>query len=475
MTNMNSTPTSLTAQRASLGLKTPNWEQKKAIWAGIKSGTAGITKGYKPIRSARLAHQADSRGIGVSGGWRAGKSLFSGMEGVSWLIVPNGLIWIIGKDYDMTRQEFIYLSEAAVSCGLATEDNVHLSLNKYSPSVMRAITGCIVETRTLADFRKLASKAPDLVIVCEPGLIDNLKQVMELVWGRVAEKRGCVILAGTSDEASEDWYELYQRWQGGNPEGGKSYAVPTWENIYKFPKGRKDPEFITYEEMYGTEALDAHYGGIPASPRDLVLRGYWSEKVNVSADAIWTPNRPTEIAIDPNYAAPNAYTVECVQWDLETGDIFLVDEVSESGLNHDAMKALVSDKPWFTSVYGGTIDPYAEGNIYGNAVPATYWLPLALRYEHRPKVATSVQALKEALGPRPGIGRPRMLVNPDCRRFREEATKWRTDKYGKPQKLWCDAMKATAYWLNDHFMVERIRGGHDEESNEITASDWRLE
>ena len=474
MTTTTTAPPTLMEQRATIGLKTPTWEAKKLIWSRVKSGTAQITNGYKPLYSAKKAHQANTRAIGVSGGWRAGKSLFSAMEGIAWLPYAS-LIWIIGKDYDMTRQEFIYLSEAAIATGLAIEPDVRLSLNKYSPSVMRAITGCIVETRTLADFRKLASKAPDLIIICEPGLIDNLQQVMELVWGRVAEKRGCIILAGTSDESSEEWFELYERWQMASPEGGKSFAIPTWQNIYKFPTGRNDPEFVTYGEIYGEEALLTHYGGIPASPRNLVLRGHWSPKVHVSEAAIWTPNLPTEITIDPNSAAPNAYTVECMQWNLETGDIFIVDEVAESGLNHDAVKAIVAEREWFKYVHGGTIDPFAEGNVYGNAVPATYWLPIPLRYNHRPKVASTVQALKEALAIRPVSGTSRMVVSPKCVRFQEEATKWRTDKYGKPAKLWCDAMKATGYWLYDKFAVERLDIDTSDESNEITASDWSFE
>lgn len=403
-----------------------------------------------------------------------GKSLGLAMEAVTWLPFAK-LIWLVAADYDMTRQEFIYLSEAAVSCGLAMEKDVRLSMSKYSPSSMRSITGCIVETRTLADFRKLASKAPDLLIICEPGLIDNLQAVMELVWGRVSEKRGMVMLGGTSDKASEEWYELWSRWANPNPEGAKAFSVPTWQNTYTFPKGREDREFKVYEEMWGTESLMAHFGGVPAAPYNLVLRGTWSERVHVDENCIWLPSRPTEIAIDPNYSAPNAYTVECLQWDLATGDIFMVDEISESGLDHAAVIAMAKEREWFPHVFGGTIDPFAEGHHFGNAIPATYWLPLPLRFDHRPKVATSVQALKEALRIRPETGTPRMKVNPACTRFREEATRWRTDKYGHPSKLWCDAMKATAYWLNDKFFWEQMDSGAGPDDGDNVPQEWRFE
>lgn len=467
---------SLTEARSRIGLRTPTWEAKKLIWSKVSVPTALISGGYKPAKGARAAHQADSRGVGMSGGWRAGKSLFAAMEALTWLPYAQ-LIWLVAKDYDMSRAEFIYLAEAALSLGLCRDQDVHLSLNKYTACTLQSINSCVVETRTLADFRKLASKAPDLVIICEPGIVDNLKQVMELVWGRVAEKRGCVVLAGTSDESSEEWYSLYQRWATDNPEGGKSFSMPSWENRHKFPDGINESEFITYREMYGQEAFDAHYGGVPAAPHNLVLRGFWSERLHVDPTLRFDSRFPIEIAIDPNYTAPNSYTVEAIQWNPANGDIMIVDEVSESGMHHDAIKELVAQKEWWPYVFGGTIDPFAEGNIHGGSAPATYWVPLPLRYDHRPRVATSIQAIKEALAIVPGTNRPRMTISDRCKRFRLEAARWKMDKYGRPDKRWCDALKATAYWLVDKFANERTPGWSDDEdeSNLVVVSDWQLE
>ena len=236
--------------------------------------------------------------------------------------------------------------------------------------------------------------------------------------------------------------------------------------------GEKEEELRYYREVYGEEAYQAHYGGIPASPRDLTLRGCWSEKIHVMQDLLWTPTLPTEITIDPNYAAPNAYTVEVLQWDVGNGDIFMVDEVSESGMHHDAIKDICRSREWWPHIMGGTIDPFAEGSPYGNPAPVTYWLPLHLRYNHRPHVATTLQAIKEALAIPEGGGHSRMRVAPRCERFRKEAVKWRVDKYGNPQKSWCDAMKATGYWLVDKFGEERLSGWEGEESNEVQITDW---
>lgn len=431
------------------------------------------------MHAAKEAHGADARGVGLSGGWRAGKSLFSGMEGVTWLPYAQ-LIWLIGVDYDVTRQEFIYLSEAGVSTGLVNPSDVRLPLNKYQPCALQAITGCIVETRTLADYRKIAARPPDLVIVCEPGLVDNLADVMELLWGRVSEKRGCIVLAGTSDEASEEWYQLWSNWQAvdeeKNPYGGRSFSIPTWQNTYRYPRGRNEPDFVNYEKAYGKEALMAHYGGVPASPRNLVLRNYWHRDIHVSDDVEFVPGRPTELTVDPNYSLGHRYSVEVIQWDEGSGDIWVVDEVAVEGLTHDEVIAECQSREWWPYVMGGTIDPYAgESHVYGSNAPNYYWDQegVKLRTTHRMKVATMVQVLKEAMAMREGGG-TRLHVSPRCERLIWEAARWRQSGSGQPSKENCDAIKALGYWLLDRFADERIEAVSGDVDNIAVAREWSV-
>lgn len=403
----------------------------------------------------------------MSGGWRVGKSLFSGMEAVTWLPYAQ-LIWLIAEDYDMSRQEFTYLAEAGVSSGLVRPSDVHFSLNKYQPCALKSITGCVAETRTLADYRKLAAKPPDLVIVCEPGLIDNLGDVMELLWGRVAEKRGRILLAGTSDQASEEWYKLWMEWQAENPDGGESYSIPTWENLHRFPKGIEEYTFLSYRQKYGEEPFLAHFGGIPAAPRDIVLKGYWDRGLHIDPNIEFDKERPVEITIDPNYSLGHRYTVEALQWDELSGDIIAVDEVAVEGCTHDEVVALCKDRPWWNNVVGGTIDPFAgESHVFGAPPPIGYWRPVQLRTAHRPRVATTVQAIKEAL-----IG-PRLRVSPRCERLIWEAPRWKQERTGQPSKENCDAWKAIGYWLVDRFHVERNEP-RDYDDNVVIGSSGAL-
>lgn len=471
---------SLSLQRAEQGLFSPSPAGKKAIWSRVRLGSAGIKEGYKTLPTARRAHQADSRMVCVSGGWRSGKSLFAGMEALTWLPYAD-LIWFVAKDYDMARQEFGYLMEGAISAGLARPNDCHMPETRYQPCVMRGIPskwapqGCVVETRTLSDIRKLAAKPPDLVVVCEPGLIDNLKLVEELLWGRVSERRGMILMAGTSDESSEEWWEVFTRCSSTDPkvnlQGGRSFSIPTWQNLYRYPLGDQEREFTVYRELYGEEALMAHFGGVPASPRDLVLRDYWSESL-MDEESVFDANRPTEIAIDPGFASH--YAIEVVQYDLANGwDIHVVDEVAEQGKTHDEMKALCVAKPWWKHVQGGTSDPHAESHIFGGYPTTYYWPEIQLRTDHRLRVVTTVQAIKESMAPY-GDRLPRLHVNPNTvKRLPWEAKHWRVDKMGNPGKGDCDATKALGYWLVDHFMRERQEA--QDEDNVVEAKEWEFD
>ena len=400
------------------------------------------------------------------------------MEGLTW-IPYSTLIWIMADGYRAARPEFLYISEGAVSSGMARPENITLSRDKDRPCTMvcepRTINGittrCTVETVTLSDPEKAAAtRRPDVIIICEPGLIDSLEDTMELLWGRVSERRGAIIAAGTSDEASEEWYNIWNYWmEDENPDLGESFSIPTWDNIYRYPGGKKDREFATYKEKYGEEALNSHYGGIPASPKGTVLKNYWYREYSVDQTLEWNPALPTEIAVDPNYSE-GYYSVEVMQWDMATGKIFNVDEVSVQGCTHDEVIDMCKERPWWSSVIGGTLDPQAgDAHIYGGTPPLEYWdaVGINLRMEYKPAVATTVQALKQVMGKQ-----PRMTVAATNERLLYEAPHWKNDRMGKPRKDLCDALKAIGYWLVQFFADQRRID--NEEDNIVTVVDWEF-
>lgn len=468
---------SLSEQRAHAGYKTPSWEQKQLIWSRVVSATAHIFEGgYIPNPTAERAHRADVRGVGLSGGWGAGKSLSGGMEGLAWLPYSD-LIWIIADGYRVARPEFLYLAEGAMSSGLALEPEVNIASDIDKPCVLRSIPRgrapdgseirCEVQTVTIRDYSKVAARRPDLIIVCEPGIIDDLHDLVELLWGRLAERRGLLWLGGTSDEASEEWYEIHEGWQKPNIEGGVAFSMPTWENKIVYPRGENETIFRNYRAKYGMDKYLAHFGGIPTPSKGLVLRDYWKPEVMAREDLEWNPALPTELCIDPNYSY-GYYSVGVIQHDNTNGNLYLVDEVAEEGLTHDEIKKICSERPWWKNVQRAVMDPYA-GNMkaFGNTPAAEYWWPLEVVLpDPRPKVDDTVQALKQSMSSE------RLYVSSKLQRWQWEIARWKLTKNGTPQTINCDMLKAVGYWLYDFFQRERLYNAVEEEDNIVRMEDF---
>src|SRR5690606_39648731 len=58
-----------------------------------------------------------------------------------------------------------------------------------------------------------------------------------------------IFFSGTF-EGAYGWYaDLWNRWQGPNDDGGKSFSLPTWTNRAVYPGGREDPEIKRQESL----------------------------------------------------------------------------------------------------------------------------------------------------------------------------------------------------------------------------------
>lgn len=469
---------SITGLRQSIGLGWPNIDQKRLIWSRVKVPSADITDGYTPSPSALKAHMSDARAVGVSGGAGAGKSLFQGMDGVT--VIPYAkLIWIVGAKYRHCRPEFEYLTEAAESVGLMLPANIHLPTDKDKPcsaySIEHEGNRCTVETVTLHDYQKqAATKRPDLMIVCEPGLIDDLADMEPTLWGRLGERRGRLLAAGTSEESSEDWFQILQEWGNeGNVMGGQTFLLPTWENLKRYPQGRDDPEFVTFEKRFGNEMLMMRYGGVPAPPKGLVLKGYWSE--DLFGEVEFDPSLPMEIFIDPNYMDPARYVIGFVQWDDLTGDINVIDEIAAEGCTHPEMIARFKEHELSKFVFSGCIDPHAgDHHPLGSESPLEYWgevLPdLRNNNGRQIPVRQTVQSLKTVMTPRAN-GKPRLRISNRCERGKWEGSHWKLTAQGKPRETACDFLKGLGYWVVEKLRNERAQS---DDSNIVVATDYDL-
>lgn len=211
----------------------------------MKRGRAAAWRplGYGPSDRQRTAHDSQSRLTLVAGGERAWQSRSSAMELV-WQLRAARLFWIVGPDYEQRRPELQYVIDSLY----AVDDIKTMSGPARGPCVVVTKTGSRIVTKSARSPERLAGEAPDGILLCEAAQCNY--EVYLRLRGRVAEKRRWLSLSGTF-EGSQNWSaENFNQWSSQNPEGGKSFSMPPWENSIPYPGGYDDPEIqalrITY-------------------------------------------------------------------------------------------------------------------------------------------------------------------------------------------------------------------------------------
>jgi len=307
----------------------------------------------------------DRRLILLAGGERAGKSFTSGLFGASR--TPFGsLFWIVAVDYALCRAEFEYWTDNLMRMG-AIASPKDISMPKFGPCRAVTKTGQLLETKTADDVKKLAMVAPDGVVIAEAAQCGY--DVLLKCIGRVAEKRGWILMSGTF-ENSDDWYaEKFDEWQtGANYEGGISYSMPTWTNHFIFPGGREDPEILRLETLYSKVPglFEERCAARPVPPAYLVFREFRYSQ-HVSEKVKYDPSLNVYLAIDPS-AGTLPYSVLAVQFHPRPSDeadpdevdaidyCHVIDEIYEVNRTGEEMIALAKKKPWWPMVKGGAID-----------------------------------------------------------------------------------------------------------------------
>lgn len=471
--NLPLTIPSITAQRAAIGLTTPTAEERAYVWSKLSIPQARIspaTGGFSPHRMVRRLHNGPWRFVAEGGGLRGGKSLGSAAEGIAWL--PHSeLIWLAAETYDLTRQEFEYLAEGATSLDYIA--SMTMPKNKYQPCALETDWGCRVETRSLHDLgaagqgASLVARAPDLIIICEPGFAppEALVQARE----RLTTNRGRLWMAGTFERANTwfvDAWNAWKRWP--NIGMGKSLAVPSWLNTASFPGGKHDPEIEAIRASYPTlREFLVRWGGIPLASEALVMGAYWNEKVHVSESAVFQPldkdnlRSPVYLMIDPGFSGKSHYVVLAAH--KFGSQLVVFDEVSVQSMVAEEVIDKCRTKPWWPHVAGGVIDPYAGVNhVYGGLSPQEIWwrygrvpLEAAPRFEVEDVVSRLQHVMRD-----PVNARTHLVVSPACERLRWEMTHWRRiatrEGLGKPQEGNCDAIKALAYFCSAKYTEEAI-------------------
>ena len=424
----------------------PNKAQRDVVFSAL---------GYKPSFEQEAVHARLCRVALVAGGERGGKSYSSSMDLMARL--PFGkLYWLVAQDYERTGAEFNYIIESLTKIGATFEAS-----KRIDPGEIEIAGGIKIQTKSAKDPRKLAMDAPDGILACEASQLDYDSFLR--LRGRIAEKRGWLLMSGTF-ESSLGWYpELYNRWQSPNEDDALSFSLPSWSNLAIYPGGRQDPEILALERLHSKDWFLERLGGVPCPPKGRVFTEF-SNAIHCGNSEYFEfdPTSPCFILIDPGY--DHACAVEVVQ--MKDGTPVVVDEIYETGFVTSDIITVAQQKPWWSRVSMGVID-IAGRQHASMPAPIELWQTqgqLQIRSNQVP-IEDGIERLKMSLKVNPVTGRPAIYINTKCRGLISElggcpsplngqvnVYKWKTDKDGNvvgsvPEDKNNDAIKALTYGL----------------------------
>lgn len=375
----------------------PNWRQKLAVWEKV---------GYQPNEIQQTFHRCGSRRRLVAGGERAGKS-FSVAKEVLALLPFTKLIWLLGPDYEQGRAEFQYLLDDLLALGAIRSDR-DVSQPRIGSWWLRTKSGQQIVTRTSANTERIASVAPDGIVMCEAA--QQSYEAYLKTYGRLSQNRGWLIAVGTF-EGSLGWYpDVFERWKGESLEGGRSFSLPTWSNTHRYPGGREDPEIKILESLYPDDLFMERFGAVPVKPAGLVFKDFDFTKHVQQLETY--DNLPVELWIDPGYAG--AYAVLAVQ--VVGSYVHVIDEVYAKGLVAHEVIDRCRARPWWDLVpkapaVGGVID---IAGLQHHAMPSqveTWAKEAKVQLLYNPvSIEDGIQTVRVMLKD-PSSGDPRLFFN----------------------------------------------------------------
>lgn len=416
--------------------------------------------GYEPTEAQQIIHNDQTRNKLIAGGERAGKSKVNSKELLShyvWDILgakkKGALYWLLGNDYEACRGEWEHIAEDFQKLEILAAPPT----KNIDPGEIKLQDGTRIITKSARYPEKIATVAPDGILVCEAAQVDY--DVFLRARNRLAEKRGWMSMAGTFEE--EDyvgWYrELYELGQSANNLELKSFSLPTWTNTVIFPEGRSDPEILKQEAGMTSERFQERFGGVPCPKSGRVVTEF-ANSIHVK-DCPFNRDLPVELAIDPGYAG--AYAVLAIQ-DYKD-HLEVIDEVYLQGYVTEDIITICKKKDWWNAVQGGAIDIAARQHQAMTA-PVEMWLSQAnvALQSKKVNIEDGIDLLQTHLKQEPTTGKPGILIDPKCRGFISECGGgrppienggiWMRDKnLPKPIDRNNHATKAMIYYLANKY------------------------
>ncbi len=395
----------------------PSWKQKRALWRRV---------GYAPHELQTPIHKSGARIIAVSGGERAGKSQFTGME--LFACVPwCERIVIASDEYDEGRKEFSYLTDALVKIGALG----HTSTPRRGAWYAYSLTGCEIRTLSLHDGvnELTATGEPyDIVALVEWGYIGW--NAFLAARGRVAETRGRVLMSGTLQDSVGWQADMWHMGQRVNEWDVASFALPSYANRALFPGGLEDPEIASWRQTLSREEAARRIDGELISNPARVYPQF-SHVAHVQPWAVFDGNDDVTLLVDAGYH-PSRYAVLAAQFRKDGHGremMVIVDELWEHNRIHEEIVEMCKQRPWADNVaraIGGHETRQHQAARSTAEVWSALWPGLAFETFDAGSVLEGVRRVQWLLEPPDGRG-PRLAFGPGC-----EGLAWEFQHYKRP-------------------------------------------
>ena len=424
---------------------------------------------YEPSPLQNEFHRYPARVRLVAGGERGGKSFSAAMDMTARMVYLSAMgrdgdqmYWIMGPDYYQPRAEFEYVYAALLQLGFRTAGKPSMPSGQSSAWVMQVMGIGEIATKTSSDIKKIASFPLDGVLMAEAAQQEYDAYLRSR--GRIAEKRGWMILSGTF-ESSLGWYaDLFTEWQLG-VKGAKSFSLPSWSNLKVYPGGRDDPEIKLLEAQTPHDKFMERYGAVPYKPASLVFKEF-NYQVHVREDIVYNDKLPVYLAVDPGYD-PGYYHVSAMQVHRAVDgpeQVWQVDEIHVQKMTGPEVIELAKTREWWKNVQSGVID-VAGRQHHAMKSQVDVWLEMANVYlvSQPVGILDGIERHRTFLVD-PGTRKPRLFHNPECTGTLREYSLYKRPEDKESRRLIetpidrdNHAMKAIAYFLYDRYGPVRRR------------------
>jgi len=340
-------------------------------WIGLIAQLAWDYAEYTPSDQQWEVHMDDSRLRLVAGGVGAGKSKFTAMEVLRYIGTPDGLIWIIGPSYELANPEYDYVFEVCNGLGIIDSNSVsNVAKGSRKFRTLPQYGGCEVVTKSATNPEAIAGRRPTFLAASEAAQhpYEMLYKLME----RGLENDAPIVMSGTF-EGAYNWYaELWERWQVPNKENGKSFSLPTWSNLSKYPLGRQDPKILALEAFWPPDLFMERFGGVPCKPEGIVFREF-SPSIHVRPlQELFDPDLPVELWVDP---ATRTYSVLFTQLQKDEKTVHILDEVyAKDTIGQNVIPQVIDTYWWQHSCTLGIMDAAGTRRMGANKSQIEVWL-----------------------------------------------------------------------------------------------------